>query len=184
MSAYHIRPAAAADASALAALGERTFRDTFAADNTPENIEAHVAAAYSPARQAAELEAPTRTTLVAESEAGELIAFSQLLAGKAPSCVTGPAPIELLRFYVDRGYHGRGIAQALMTATLTAAASRGAATIWLGVWERNPRAIAFYAKCGFRDVGSHDFMLGSERQIDRIMVRAMVRDRAQHAAGR
>ena len=168
---HHIRPAAPADAPALAALGERTFRDTFAADNTPEDLAAHLAATYGPARQAEELADPRRTTLVAATDAGELIAFAQLLAGAAPPCVAGPAPIELLRFYVDRGWHGRGVAQALMAATLEAAAARGAETIWLGVWERNPRAIAFYRKWGFEDVGSHDFMLGSDRQTDRILVR-------------
>jgi ribosomal protein S18 acetylase RimI-like enzyme len=66
------------------------------------------------------------------------------------------------------------VAHALMTAALAAAVERGAETIWLGVWERNPRAIAFYRKWGFEDVGSHDFLLGNDRQIDRLMVRAVI----------
>lgn len=169
---YQIRAAVPADSAALAALGERTFRDTFAADNTPENIAAHLAATYSPARQAAELADPRRTTLVAATPAGELIGFVQLFAGEAPAAVTGPAPVEILRLYVDRGYHGRGVAHRLMTAAVEAAAARGAGTLWLGVWERNPRAIAFYRKWGFEDVGSHEFLLGSDRQTDRLMVRA------------
>lgn len=170
---YHIRHAVPADAPALAALGERTFRDTFAADNTPENIAMHLAATYSAARQASELADPRRRTLVAVTDAGELIGFAQLLAGDVPPSVTGPAPIEVLRLYVDSGYHGRGVAHALMAALLEAAADHGARTIWLGVWERNPRAIAFYRKWGFEDVGSHDFLLGSDRQTDRVMMRAV-----------
>jgi RimJ/RimL family protein N-acetyltransferase len=51
-----------------------------------------------------------------------------------------------------------------------AAHELGGRTLWLGVWERNPRAIAFYEKCGFRDVGSHDFWVGNDCQTDRIMV--------------
>jgi ribosomal protein S18 acetylase RimI-like enzyme len=166
-----IRSATLADAPALSALGERTFRETFAADNTPEDLAAHLAATYTPERQAAELADPARHTLVAETARGDLVAFAQLLAGPAPGCVRGPAPIELLRLYVDREWHGRGLAHRLIRAALEAAAARGAETLWLGVWERNPRAIAFYAKWGFQDVGSHDFVLGSDRQTDRIMVR-------------
>ena len=170
-SGHRIRPAVPEDAPALAALGERTFRDTFAANNTPEDIAAHLAATYSPAKQASEITDSRRSTLVAATDVDELIGFAQLLAGEVPPFVTGPAPIELLRLYVDRGYHGQGVAQALMAAALDEAADRGALTIWLGVWERNPRAIAFYHKWGFEDVGSHDFLLGSDRQTDRVMVR-------------
>jgi len=170
---YHVRPAVPADARALAALGERTFREAFAADNAPENVAAHLAATYSPARQGEELMDPRRKTLVAATEGGELIGFVQLLAGEAPPSVRGPAPIELLRLYVARHYHGRGVAQALMAAALEAAADRGALTIWLGVWERNPRAIAFYRKCGFEDVGSQVFILGTDRQTDRVMARPL-----------
>ena len=87
-----------------------------------------------------------------------------------PACVAGEAPIELQRFYVDRAWHGRGIAQRVMAAARDAARQLGGRTFWLGVWERNPRAIAFYEKCGFRDVGSHAFRLGGDLQTDRIMV--------------
>jgi ribosomal protein S18 acetylase RimI-like enzyme len=60
-----------------------------------------------------------------------------------------------------------------MAAVLRAAVELGGVTLWLGVWERNPRAIAFYQKCGFRDVGSHDFWFGNDRQTDRVMVTAL-----------
>jgi ribosomal protein S18 acetylase RimI-like enzyme len=168
---FHIRRAVPADAPALAALGERTFRETFGASNRPEDLAAHVAATYGADLQAGELVDPGRTTLLVATGAEELIAYAQLRAGEAPACVTGPAPIELLRFYVDQRWHGRGVAAALMAATLEAAAERGAATLWLGVWERNPRAIAFYRKLDFRDLGSHEFVLGTDAQTDRIMAR-------------
>nr|AYM52960.1 acetyltransferase [Jahnella sp. MSr9139] len=168
-----IRLAVPADAAALAGLAERTFRDTFAADNTPEDMAEHVAQAYSPARQARELSDPEITTLVAEAPAGELMAYAQLRGGAAPASVTGPAPVEIWRFYVDRPYHGQGLAKQLMAAVLEAAARRGAATLWLGVWERNPRAQAFYRKCGFVDVGAHIFVLGSDRQTDILMARPL-----------
>ena len=107
---HHVRPATSNDAPALAELGERTFRETFAADNAPENIAAHVAATYGADRQASELADPRRSTLVAATDDGELIGFAQLLAGEVPPAVTGPASLELLRLYVDGRYHGRGVA--------------------------------------------------------------------------
>jgi ribosomal protein S18 acetylase RimI-like enzyme len=167
-----IRVARAADAAALAEFGERTFRAAFEADNRREDIDAYVTATYTPGRVRADLADPARITLVVES-GGVLAAFAQLREGAAPACVGGAAPIELLRFYVDPAWQGRGVAQSLMDAVVAAATTRGAKTVWLGVWERNPRAIAFYAKSGFRDAGSQPFVLGTDRQTDRIMVRAI-----------
>ncbi len=89
--------------------------------------------------------------------------------------MTGPAPVELARFYVDRPWHGRGLAQRLMAAVVDAAIQLGGQTLWLGVWEQNPRAIAFYAKSGFLDAGSTDFFVGPDRQTDRVLVTAVGR---------
>jgi diamine N-acetyltransferase len=166
-----IRRGVPADASALAAFAERTFVETFADDprNRPEDMAAHIASAFGPSRQAAELVDPGTLTLLAES-AGRLVAFAQVRPGEAPACVTEPAARELHRFYVDRPAHGTGLAQRLMAAVQEAVGAAGSTHLWLGVWEFNPRAIAFYAKCGFRDVGSHTFVLGADRQTDRIMV--------------
>ncbi len=168
-----IRPATTADADALAAFGERTFREAFGPDNRPEDVDVYVRATYSAERQGAEIANPDRITFVGESD-GVLAAFAQLRAnGSTPGCVNGPAPIELLRFYVDRPWQGRGVAHALMDAVVAAARARGARTLWLGVWERNPRAIAFYGKHGFRDVGCQPFKLGGDDQTDRVMARAL-----------
>ena len=169
-----IRLAVPTDAAALSALAERTFRDTFAVDNTPADLAAHIAASYSPAHQARELRDPAYATFVAVGPNGELMAYAQLRDGAAPASVAGPAPVELLRFYVDAAYHGQGLAQQLMTTVLEAAVRRGAATLWLGVWEHNPRAQAFYRKLGFVDVGAHTFIVGSDPQTDRLMARPLV----------
>jgi len=61
-----------------------------------------------------------------------------------------------------------------MAAAIEAARELGGATLWLGVWEHNPRAIAFYAKCGFHDRGSQPFLVGSDLQNDRVMVRDLL----------
>jgi ribosomal protein S18 acetylase RimI-like enzyme len=163
-----IREGRPEDAAPLAALAARTFAETFAADNTPEDMAAHLARSYGEAQQGAELADPGRVTLVAE-RAGALVAFAQLRTAPVPATVPPATSMELQRFYVDRSAHGSGVAQRLMTAALAAARRRGAAVVWLGVWERNPRAIRFYEKCGFTDAGSQTFLLGSDPQTDRVM---------------
>jgi ribosomal protein S18 acetylase RimI-like enzyme len=160
------------DAAAVGAFGERSFRETFGPDNRSEDMDAYCAATYALERQRAELAAPERVTLLAEVD-GVLAGYAQLREGPAPASVTGPDPIELLRFYVDRRWHGHGVAPALMQQTVAHARARGRGTLFLAVWERNPRAIAFYRKQGFREVGSQPFQLGRDVQTDRVMMRAL-----------
>jgi GNAT superfamily N-acetyltransferase len=167
-----VRPATAAHAATLSTFARHCFHDTFAADNRPEDMAAYEAATFAPARQAAEIADPAVRVLLAHVD-GALAGYAMVASGAAPRAVTGPAPVELRRFYVARAWHGRGAADALMDAVLAEARARGAGTLWLGVWERNPRAIAYYRKRGFTDVGSWEFMLGSDRQTDRVMARAV-----------
>lgn len=165
-----IRQGASADAENLAALAARTFLDTFAEGSAAEDMALHLARAYGTAQQGAELADPRIVTLVAESS-GQLVGFAQLRDEPAPPCVEGDAPIELWRFYLDREWHGKGLAQMLMERVDEEARRRHARTVWLGVWEHNERAKAFYRKCAFVDVGAHVFMVGHDGQTDRIMVR-------------
>ncbi len=168
-----IRPALLSDAIALAELAARTFRETFAADNRPEDIAQHETEAYGPAQQGRELADPDIITTLVHAD-DVLVGFAQLRRGPMPACVTGNAPIELWRFYIAKEWHGQGIAQALMQRADDDARRAGARTLWLGVWERNERAKAFYRKCGYTDVGSHVYMVGTDAQTDRIMVRDVV----------
>jgi ribosomal protein S18 acetylase RimI-like enzyme len=176
MTAF-VRPATIADAARLSALGATTFRETFEGENTPEDMARHLAETFTPDRQAAEITDPAGTVLLAErrgpSGEAELVGYVHLLAGPAPAAVQGPAPLELKRLYVSRAWHGRGVAGALMDSALDAARARGARTLWLGVWERNPRAVAFYRKYGFTRVGEHTFVLGTDPQTDWVLVRPL-----------
>lgn len=167
-----IRQGRETDARALAELAARTFHETFAADNRPDDMALHLARAFGPSRQLSELRDPQVTTLLADLD-GHLAGYAQLRFGSRPNRVTGEKPIELWRFYVASNWHGRGVAQALMQQVEQEARSRGATTLWLGVWERNERAKAFYRKAGFTDVGSQIFMVGSDAQTDRILVRQL-----------
>jgi diamine N-acetyltransferase len=167
-----IRTAVPADAAVLADLARTTFYGTFAATNDPNDMALHLERAYGLPQQTAELIDPGITTLLGEQD-GMAVAYAQVRGGHVPACVTGPAPVELWRFYVAQDFHGRGIAQQLMDRVKSEARQRGAATLWLGVWEHNARARAFYAKCGFADAGQHVFLFGTDPQTDVVMTLAL-----------
>jgi ribosomal protein S18 acetylase RimI-like enzyme len=167
-----IRRGVPADAPLLADFAARTFHETFAADNRPEDMALYLSRSYGVSQQAAELANPEITTVLAIVE-GELAGYAQVRANAAPHCVSGSTPLELWRFYVASPWHGRGVAHALMNSVLIEARNRRAQTLWLAVWERNPRAQGFYRKCGFADVGSQAFILGTDVQNDRVMARPL-----------
>lgn len=168
-----IRRALPADAGPLSRFAAACFRDAFGAGNTAGDMDRYVANAFSRSQQAAEITDPRGLVLLAEvpelAGSARLVGYAHLLDCDAPAEVAAAMSLELKRFYVARTWHGRGIAQTLMQATIEAAATRGARSLWLGVWEHNPRAVAFYGKYGFRRVGQHTFVLGGDAQTDWLM---------------
>ncbi|MBP6534836.1 MAG: GNAT family N-acetyltransferase [Arenimonas sp.] len=172
-----IRIAVADDAGELARIAELTFRDTFGPANTAEDMDLHCSDSYGPGIQAGEIADPDSLTLLAESDAG-IVGFAQLRWGAAPDCVMAGHPGEIMRLYVVADWHGKGVAHRLMDASLDAMRERGTDAVWLGVWEKNPRAIAFYGKYGFTEAGAHVFAVGTDPQRDLVMVRPSVPARA------
>jgi ribosomal protein S18 acetylase RimI-like enzyme len=167
-----IRRGTLADAGLLSELGARTFSETFAGDNTPEDLAAYIATSFNVAQQTAELEDARSTFLIAEVD-GQAAGYAKLHGGEPEKGVEGPKPVELVRLYVSRDWLGRGIGEQLMRACIDEARKAGHETIWLGVWERNARAQAFYRKWNFRTVGEHMFQLGSDLQRDLLMERPL-----------
>ena len=170
--APNVRHASIEDAKLLAELGAQTFAETFAKDNSPEDMAAYLADSFSVERLTAELNEPSSVFFVAETDGGAA-GYAKIQAGEAPDGVEGQRPVELVRLYVSQAWLGRGVGQALMQRCLDAAREMGFQTIWLGVWERNGRAQAFYRKWDFHEVGEHIFQLGSDPQRDIVMQRAV-----------
>ncbi len=164
-----IRNATDADATQLAEFGARTFYESFAADNTPEDMQNHLDSAFSAQKQLAEIRDPDIETLILLDD-GSWAGFAQLRAGKRSAGVPEQGSIELWRFYVDKAWHGQGVAANLMESAKHHARRRGATSLWLGVWERNARAQAFYRKHGFRKVGNQVFVVGSDPQTDDVLL--------------
>ena len=156
------------DAQTLSELGARTFFDAFAKLNTAENINSYLEKSFSPDIQRKELSSPDVIFILADLK-GTSIGYAQLLIGSSDESISGIKPMELRRIYADQNYIGKGIGGQLMQAAIDESRLRGCDCIWLGVWEKNSRAIAFYEKWMFRKVGAHLFMLGNEPQNDYIM---------------
>lgn len=170
MPAIAIRPATPEDAVILADLGARTFRETFEPHTSGPDLEAFLAAAYGETIQRAELADPSRPARILEVD-GVPAGFLQLRLGHREPGVTGTRPVELQRIYVLRAAQGGGRGTALMAEAVEMARSWGADVLWLGVWENNHKALAFYARNGFREVGDHIFQIGD--QVDRDLILAL-----------
>jgi len=166
-----VRAATIADAAALAELGARLFFETYEHETPPADMAAFLAEAHGLEQQTRELSDPGIATFLADC-GGELTGYTQVRIHAIPNGVAGDAQVELWRLYVDRRWHRRGIADRLLMRALEAARTFGASAVWLSVWERNPPAIAYYRKRGFREVGSHAFTVASSVYRDLVMVRS------------
>lgn len=160
------------DAKRLSEIAEATFRATYEAMNSAEHMELHCQSSYGEQIQAAEISNPGMVTLLGENE-GRLVGYAQLHWGEAPDCISAKRPGEIQRLYVIESWHSKGIAQELMIACIEEMKQRGSDTVWLGVWERNQRAISFYRKFDFVAAGEHTFPLGGDPQRDIIMIKSI-----------
>ena len=167
-----IRRANSNDVSLLTDLGAQTFAETFGVDNTEEDMAAYVAEWFNLERQAQELSERGTIFLIAEVEESPA-GYAKLHPNSSTPLVEGSKPIELVRLYVSRRWLGSGVGAALMRSCLEESRKAGYETIWLGVWEHNERAQAFYRKWGFGVVGEHPFQLGADIQRDLLMSRPL-----------
>lgn len=154
------------DAATIAALGRRTFTDTFGHLYSAENLAAFLAN-HDEANWRAELNDPRFLVRLGEAD-GEAVAYAKLGPPSLPFEVKGPT-IELRQFYVLKPWHGSGAAAELMAWVLDEARARGAEEIYLSVFIDNARARRFYARYGFEAVGRYDFMVGTHADEDIIM---------------
>ena len=166
----HIRQAAPEDAKPLTDLAYTTFWDAFAhhPKNAPDDLNHYMRQAFSGEQIAAELADPGSIFLIAsinDKPAG----YAKLIMGNIEPGITAERPVELSRLYSHQEFLGQGVGQNLMDACFELAKSNGHDVMWLGVWEYNPRAQRFYEKNGFRVVGKHTFVLGSDPQTDLLM---------------
>jgi len=167
-----IRKAGPADAALVSKLGRSSFYEAFAEETTPEDMTEHLQRAFKVEDIQKQLDDDRSPLLLIEVDA-DPAGYALLYPDNPPNCVTGPDPIQLVRFYLRRDYYGRNIGNRLMEACLLLAFAEGYRSIWLSSWEQNHRANAFYKKWGFEIVGAVKFKVGNDIQDDHIFLKKL-----------
>lgn len=149
-----------------------TFDETFRAQNKPENMEAYLTQAFTEEKIKKELSEENSQFFfiyAGDRRAGYL----KINVGDAQTEEMGNEALEIERIYILKAFQNRGLGRILFDKAMDIADEMQASKIWLGVWEKNNKAIAFYKKLGFSEYGSHSFYMGDEEQTDIIMVKPL-----------
>ncbi|HMQ67748.1 MAG TPA: GNAT family N-acetyltransferase [Ignavibacteria bacterium] len=156
------------DLEKIRKIGIYTIIETFALSNEDENTEKYLSESFDPEKVLKELTNPDSEFFLAESD-NKVIGYLKINFNKAQSDLNDPDSLEIERIYVYKEYHGKGIGKILFDKALETALRNKLNYIWLGVWENNHRAIAFYKKSGFIEFDKHIFRYGNDDQTDLLM---------------
>lgn len=162
------RKATVEDTSTIVRLGADAFKAAFGPYHRPEDMAEYLAANFNNEVIQSLIESVS-TYFLLGYDGQNIIGYAMLKEGLHPAFVTGPDPIELVRFYVTPDVIGQGYGSELMQCCLKEALNMGHSTIWLATWQRNERAIRFYEKWGFRIVGNAIYVIGDDVTDDFIM---------------
>lgn len=163
-----IRKISAGDLESLQSISRQTFSETFSLDNTPENMEKYLSENFSREKLTAELNDPYSEFYFAEKN-HRVIGYLKINRGPSQTALQDDISLEIERIYVLKEFHGQEAGKILFDTAVKRAKELHATYIWLGVWEKNPRAIAFYRKNGFVEFDKHIFVLGDDEQTDIMM---------------
>ena len=156
------------DIEKLKGIGKRTFTETFSSDNSEENITEYLDNGFSTEKLKTELTDKNAEFYFAELK-GRVIGYLKVNSGQSQTEIKDKNYLEIERIYVLKEYHGKKVGQLLYEKAIKIAKSKNAEYVWLGVWEKNPRAIKFYEKNGFVPFDKHIFKLGNDKQTDIMM---------------
>lgn len=165
---FSIRAATKADAVLIADLSQRTFLETFATSNTKEDMDKFLNQQFTRGKLLLEVDQPELQFFLAYRDE-EIAGYVKLREGGQPHTLGKVTALEIARLYAVKSMIGQGVGKALMQKSIDVAKAKGKEIIWLGVWEKNQRAIAFYTKWGFEKFDEHDFLLGNDLQRDWLM---------------
>ena len=166
----NIRQATLRDNELLATIGAETFYDSYAANTSPEDMAGYLSASFGPEQQAAELANPLSRFFIADID-GQVVGFVKVTFSNAPAGVIAKKSLGIAQLYTRKPWIGRGVGPRLMEWCLVEARTAGCDRVWLTVWEKNPRAIRFYTKWGFAEIGTEPFQFGQETQRDLVMIK-------------
>ncbi|MDQ3016928.1 MAG: GNAT family N-acetyltransferase [Bacteroidota bacterium] len=158
-----------ADINHLLHLSRKTFYDSFHQLNKPENMEAYMDFAFTHDRLLAEIENPDTEFYFVKVD-DLVLGYLKINRNGAQSEFKDPKSLEIERIYVDQAYQGLGIGTMLIERAKDIALDEGKDYVWLGVWEKNPGAIRLYERNGFQSFSEHEFIMGDEVQMDKLMM--------------
>ncbi len=168
MTAIKIKKVTLADIVQLQEIGRQTFAETFSSTNTEENMKAYLEEGFSNAKLSAELDNPNSEFYFATLN-NTVIGYLKINFGLAQTELKDDKALEIERIYVLQEFHGKKVGQLLYYQAIHLAKEKKADYVWLGVWEKNHRAIQFYTKNGFVEFDQHIFVLGDDEQTDIMM---------------
>lgn len=160
------------DLAALQQIGKTTFAQTFAEHNSEADMAAYLETSYSLEKLTNELNNPFSEFYFACIHE-QVVGYLKINTGTAQTEHKDLAAFEIERIYVDAAYLGKRIGQILFEKAIELAKDKKVSYVWLGVWEENHRALAFYKKNGFIPFDKHIFKLGSDAQTDIMMKLAL-----------
>lgn len=153
-------------------ISRKTFTETFADSNTEEDMIKYLAENLSSEKLSIELNNIASLFYSATIDT-KVIGYLKLNLGNAQTELNDKKALEIERIYVLKEYHGEKVGQLLYEKAIQVANDANVDYIWLGVWEKNPRAISFYQKNGFVEFDRHIFRLGNDEQTDIMMKRML-----------
>lgn len=159
--------------SALCAMARKVFSDTFALLYDPLPFAQFLDDAYGPGGSMERSLADTSIRWMVAAVGDQPIGYAKLSVLVAPAPAPMDKAMELQQIYVDRSWHGKGVADRLINWALETARAEGAPEIYLTVFDRNSRAKRFYSRYGFSEVGHCEFRLGDRIDDDRVWRRAL-----------
>jgi ribosomal protein S18 acetylase RimI-like enzyme len=168
MSTIHIIPVDFNAVHQLRAISCSTFSQTFLEHNKADDMEAYLTSSFSVEKLTQELNNPNTEFYFAKNE-DNIVGYLKVNIGEAQTEHINLDAFEIERIYVDKAYLGKKVGQLLFNKAIELAKSKNVAYVWLGVWEENHRALAFYKKNGFIPFDKHVFMLGNDAQTDIMM---------------
>jgi len=158
------------DLKVLQKISIETFNETFSEQNSSSNMQAYLDKAFNSKQLEQELNAASSELYFIYLNK-ELAGYLKVNINEAQSEAMGNHSLEIERIYTLRKYHKQGLGKSLLNKAIEIAKERNKEKVWLGVWEKNENAIAFYMKMGFVQTGRHSFYMGDDEQIDYIMTK-------------
>ncbi|MCZ8522670.1 MULTISPECIES: GNAT family N-acetyltransferase [Paenibacillus] len=161
------------DSRQLQEVSYETFNETFHHQNSPENMNAYLEKAFHLKQVEKELSDPFSQFFFVYFN-DEVAGYLKVNTDDAQSEEMGVESLEIERIYIKNKFQKHGLGKYLLNKAIEVAIDHEKKKIWLGVWEKNENAIAFYKKMGFVQTGAHSFYMGDEEQIDFIMTRTLL----------